>query len=224
MGALYWQLNDIWPVASWASIDYYDRWKALHYYAKRFYAPVLLSCLEIGETETRPFVILDPMEHDYETKATLVLTNDTKEAVSCTMRGTLMTGACEVISEYEREVTVEPFSVLSLDERDFEKTDVINNVYFYELIINGEKVSSGSVIFTAPKHFNFPDPKLSYRIEGDEVIVSAEAYAKCVELMPLDCDAIFEDNYFDMTGGERRIKILEGAPENIKLRSVYDIK
>ncbi len=224
MGSLYWQLNDIWPVASWASIDYYDRWKALHYYAKRFYAPVLLSCLEIGETETRPFVILDPAQYDYETKATLVLTNDMKVPVTCTVRGTLMTSACEVISEYEREVTVEPFSVLSLDERDFEKTDVINNVYFYELIINGEKASSGSVIFTAPKHFNFPDPKLSYRIEEGEVIVSAEAYAKCVELMPLDSDAIFEDNYFDMTKGERRIKIVEGAPKNIKLRSVYDIK
>jgi beta-galactosidase/beta-glucuronidase len=42
-GALYWQLNDCWPVASWASLDYFGRWKALHYAARRFYAPVLLS-------------------------------------------------------------------------------------------------------------------------------------------------------------------------------------
>lgn len=48
MGAIYWQLNDCWPVASWAGIDYYGRWKALHYAARRFFAPVLLSCEEEG--------------------------------------------------------------------------------------------------------------------------------------------------------------------------------
>ena len=46
MGAIYWQMNDDWPVASWSSIDYYGRWKALHYKARRFYAPVLLSLHE----------------------------------------------------------------------------------------------------------------------------------------------------------------------------------
>ena len=46
MGAVVWQLNDCWPVASWASIDYFGRWKALHYYEKRFFAPVLISCHE----------------------------------------------------------------------------------------------------------------------------------------------------------------------------------
>ncbi len=45
-GTLYWQLNDCWPVASWASLDYFGRWKALHYAARRFYAPVLLTAEE----------------------------------------------------------------------------------------------------------------------------------------------------------------------------------
>lgn len=48
MGAVVWQLNDCWPVASWSSIDYFGRWKALHYYEKRFFAPVLLSCEREG--------------------------------------------------------------------------------------------------------------------------------------------------------------------------------
>ncbi len=49
-GTLIWQLNDCWPVASWASLDYFGRWKALHYAAKRFYAPLLLSVAEEGKT------------------------------------------------------------------------------------------------------------------------------------------------------------------------------
>lgn len=47
-GALYWQLNDCWPAISWSSIDYYGHWKALHYAARRFFAPVLLSLEEDG--------------------------------------------------------------------------------------------------------------------------------------------------------------------------------
>ena len=42
MGSIFWQLNDCW-LASWSSIDYYGRWKALQYYARRFYAPILVS-------------------------------------------------------------------------------------------------------------------------------------------------------------------------------------
>jgi beta-mannosidase len=52
MGTLYWQLNDNWPVASWSSIDYHGRWKALHYMAKRFFAPLLVSGLEDPQAGT----------------------------------------------------------------------------------------------------------------------------------------------------------------------------
>jgi beta-mannosidase len=43
MGTLFWQLDDLWPVASWSSIDYYGRWKVLQHAAARFYAPLLAS-------------------------------------------------------------------------------------------------------------------------------------------------------------------------------------
>ena len=52
MGALYWQLNDCWPVASWSSIEFTGRWKALHHVARRFFAPALVSAHVPGDEDT----------------------------------------------------------------------------------------------------------------------------------------------------------------------------
>ena len=224
MGTLYWQLNDIWPVASWASIDYYGRLKALHYYAKRFYSPVLLSCTEVGEKTTRPYVILEPFRYGYETRASLTVTNDTMAEKSFTVRSALRDATGKVLKTFEWCGKVPALSVYNLPEIDFEKTDVKNNYYSYELIIDGEVACSGTTLFTAPKHFTFRDPKLTARIEGDEIVVSADAYAKSVEIYSDDEDFILSDNFFDINGGEVRVKVLEGTPKNIKLRSVYDIR
>ncbi|KAF2071865.1 hypothetical protein CYY_006814 [Polysphondylium violaceum] len=46
MGTLYWQLNDIWVGPSWSSIEYNGDWKALQYFAKHFYNPLLVSFAE----------------------------------------------------------------------------------------------------------------------------------------------------------------------------------
>lgn len=223
MGTLYWQLNDIWPVASWSSIDYYGRLKALHYFAKRFYSPVLISCAEIGEKTTRPHVILEP-SYDYETKAALTVTNDTRECVSGVVRSYLRTSKGEIIESFTDNVTVAPLSVTNIPERDFNKCDVENVYYSFEFEVEGRVVSEGTVLFTAPKHFNFLDPHITARIEGDEIVVCADAYAKSVELYSPDADFITSDNFFDMNAGERRVRILEGAPKEIKVRSVYDIR
>ena len=61
MGSLYWQLNDCWPVASWASIDYYGRWKALHYYARRFYDDVLISPF-LHDDKVDVYVVSDKLQ------------------------------------------------------------------------------------------------------------------------------------------------------------------
>lgn len=224
MGALYWQLNDIWPVASWASIDYYGRLKALHYYAKRFFTPVIVSCEEIGEKATRPFVIYDPYEFDYVTKAKLSVTNDTLFDKNLTVRAYLRNSYGKVLDTYEWNINVPSFSVVHLDQIDFNKTDVKENYYSYELVENDEIISEGTVLFTAPKHFNFKNPEIELRVEGDEIVVNAKAYAKSVELYSDDEDFILSDNFFDINGGELRVKVIEGKAVNVKARSVYDIR
>ena len=224
MGTLYWQLNDIWPVASWSSIDYYGRLKALHYFAKRFFSPVLLSCAEVGEKTTRPFVIMEPGYYDYETKATLSITNDTLEAVDGIVTATLRNNLGTPLAKAVYSVSVEPHSVLHFDEIDFGKTDVRKNYYSFELNVDGETVSEGTVLFTAPKHFDFIDPELEVYLEGDEVVVKAKAFAKSIEIYSPDSDFILSDNFFDMNAGEKRVKVIEGMPTNLRARSVYDIK
>ena len=224
MGTLYWQLNDIWPVASWSSIDYYGRLKALHYYARRFFTPVLLSCTEIGEKTTRPYVIMEPWHYDYETKASLSITNDTRDAIDGKVVATLRNSKAEPLMSKEYNVHVEPFSVAHLEEVDFEKTDVRSNYYSFELIVNGEVISEGTTLFTAPKHFDFLDPELQVSLEGDEVVVKASAYAKSVEIYSPDSDFVLTDNFFDMNAGEKRVRVVEGNVGELRVRSVFDIK
>lgn len=93
-----------------------------------------------------------------------------------------------------------------------------------ELLVDGKSVSAGTVLFTAPKHFHFLDPKLKAEIHGDEITVSAAAYARSVEISSPECDLVLSDNYFDLNAGERIVKILEGSPKTLCLRSVYDIR
>ena len=84
-------------------------------------------------------------------------------------------------------------------------------------------MSYGTVIFSYPKYFRYVDPHLQVEVDGDELIIKASGYAKSVEILNEEEDLILEDNYFDMNGGERRVKILRGKPVGLKVRSVYNI-
>ncbi|MBR3909118.1 MAG: glycoside hydrolase family 2 protein [Clostridia bacterium] len=224
MGALYWQLNDIWPVASWASIDYFGRYKALQYVAKRFFAPVMISCEEIGETTTRPFVVMQPDFYDYSTQARLCVTNETTNDVTGTVNWALRSADSKILQSGSNNITVPALSSVWLDNIDFNKTDVVNNYLSFEYVVDGIAVSEGTVLFTVPKHYDFINPNLRYEINGDEITVFADSFAKYVEIDSPDSDFILSDNYFDMNAGSKTVKILEGTPKTIKLRSVYDVK
>ena len=227
MGAVVWQLNDIWPVASWASIDYYGRWKALHYAEKRMFAPVLLSCQEEGELSQRPHCIAQP--GPMEVSARLCVSNETRECVEGICRWQLRGRLGEVLTEGEARVAAAPLESLWLDKIDFTDYPGLNvrEMYFsYQLEVGETVVSEGTSLFTAPKHFRFAEPGLSLRREGDTLILRAERYARSVEIWGDGEGGGYvklSDNYFDMNPGEKRVRILEGDAGNFRLRSVYDI-
>jgi beta-mannosidase len=224
MGTLYWQLNDIWPVASWASIDYYGRWKALHYYAKRFYNPILISCNETSEKATRTNVNVEPYECDWSTKAQLCITNDNLSPITGIVKWALRRSDASIITSGDASVTVPELSALWLDEMDFNKTDFENNYMSYEFIVDGKVASCGTVLFTAPKHFKFKKPTFDIKVDGNKVTVKCDCYAKSVELYSDDSDFTLSDNFFDINGGETTVTLVRGELKNLKVRSMYSIR
>ena len=222
MGTVVWQLNDCWPVASWSSVDYYGRWKALHYYEKRFFAPLLLSCAEEGvlTQNTNP----NAQPYDMIKSIHLNLSNETMEERTVTVSWELRDASAAVIKGDSKELTVAPLDVTWMDKVELAEADIYNNYVSFRMEENGKVLSSGSVIFTTPKYFRYQDPKLQVREKEGYVVVTAQAYARSIEIHNADDTLLLEDNYFDMDGGERRVKIISGNTEGLKARSVYDIR
>ncbi|MBR4668822.1 MAG: glycoside hydrolase family 2 protein [Butyrivibrio sp.] len=218
MGTVYWQLNDCWPVASWASIDYEGRWKALQYYAKRFFAPILISCEEKGYLDQR--VSVNDEKDPIKKSIRLNVHNETMERRSLSVCWQLRNSKADVIESSEEELVIEPLTAVWFDEISMDKADLYENYVSYQLLDEGEIISEGTVLFCPPKHFKFADPKLSVRVEDDEIVVSAESYAKSVEISNENDDLLLSDNFFDLNGGERRVKVFSGNTENLKVRCV----
>ncbi len=221
MGTVVWQLNDIWPVASWSSIDYYGRWKALHYIEKRAFAPVMISCEEVGELSERPFCVAQP--EPIEVSARLHVANETMEPVSGTVRWELRKASGEEVLTGCEDVTVEALSGIWLEKMDFSAYNELEVYISYSFAQNGKVVSENTSLFTAPKHFPFQDPKLSLRRKGNTLFVSAQAYAKNVSIEGVDGDVKLDDNFFDMNPGEKRVEIIAGDAKEFKVLSVFDI-
>lgn len=223
MGALIWQLNDCWQVASWACIDYFNRWKAVQYLARRFYAPVLASACEEG------------------TKVELHVSNDSLKKIDGVLVWKLMERNAKVIKEGEITAALDKLSTQMMVDLDF--TELIDgsnrkSVYLsYDLIVDGASVSGGTVIFVKSKHFEYEDPQISAEIMESEDAFSIElkskSFAKYVELDLEEADAVFDDNIFDMTAGRsKKVRLpkdslscslsLEELRKQLKVRSLYN--
>ncbi len=223
-GTLYWQLNDCWPVSSWSSIDFFGRWKALHYASRRFFAPILLSCT---------------VESD---QAVVSITND----LVATWRG-------EVLWSLERldghviaadRAGVEPPGLATtrvaavplpaeLDERRA-------TVLVAELLAGGTRCALAVTPFVPDKHLALRHPTIHIEIaragapgasaRSAAVRLRSNALARCVELAFEGADVIFDDNYFDLPAG-RELEVgfelpagwsLERARAALRVRSVAD--
>lgn len=222
MGAIIWQLNDIWPVASWASIDYYGRWKALHYAAKRFFAPVMISAEEEGELSQNPKINEyhpAPLEKSFR----LNVCNETLRDVTGEVVWALRTPDGAIVRQNQQTLTIPAMSAKWLDKVDCADASLTGHYVSFAFVVDDVALSEGTCIFCAPKHFEFTDPQLTAETHGDTIIVTSHAYAKQVWLESEDADLLLDDNAFDMNPGTKVVRVVKGSAEKVRVRSVRDL-
>lgn len=222
MGAIIWQLNDIWPVASWASIDYYGRWKALHYAAKRFFAPVMISAEEEGELSQNPKINEyhpAPLKKSFR----LNVCNETLRDVTGEVVWALRTPDGAIVRQNQQTLTIPAMSAKWLDKVDCADASLTGHYISFAFVVDNVAVSEGTCIFCAPKHFEFVDPRLTVETRGDTLVVTSHAYAKQVWLESEDADLLLDDNAFDMNPGTKVVRVVQGSAEKVRGRSVWDL-
>jgi beta-mannosidase len=154
MGALIWQLNDTWPGASWSSLDYFGRWKALHYIARGFFAPLLVSAVEDGESGT----------------VQVHVTSDLADPAVCLLRWKLTDLVGKVLRRGQQEVLAKsgrntPVVALCF-KQERERTGARNMLLWLELLAENKLASRNLVLFARPKHLELLDPQISTRIKA----------------------------------------------------------
>lgn len=194
MGSAYWQVNDSNPIISWSSIDYFNRWKGLHYCAKRFYAPVLLS-----------------VEDKDQLKPVFNISNETLNDFSGKIIWTLRNNKAEILERGETQANCGSLSSKDIIQIDISKhiktrEDKRSKYLEYRLEKDGKIISKSTTLFVRPKEFIFLPPMIQYTVkEYDDrfkITLTAKCYAKSVCLDLTDADAVFSDNWFDIHGNE----------------------
>ncbi len=158
-GTLFWQLNDCWPVSSWSSIDYFGRWKALHYATRRFYAPVLLSCSVAGEAASG--------KAGNGVTATLSVTNDLPRAWRGEIRWTLERLDGEVVATGSMPVEAPGLATTSVCSVDVPVSieDRRSQVLVAELLEAGSSHALVVTPFVPDKHLALRPPEIDARVE-----------------------------------------------------------
>lgn len=159
----------------------------------------------------------------FEKSIHLNVSNETRMERKITVKWQIRNAKAQILREEEKEILIPPLSSVWLEKEDLPKIQVFEEYVSYQAWEGEECVSEGTVIFSYPKYFRYEDPKLSFTVEKDQITVKAEAYAKSVEILNDQEDLVLSDNYFDLNGDSKTVKILRGNPEGIRLRSVWDI-
>jgi len=214
MGALFWQLNDCWPVASWSSIDYFGRWKALQYYARRFFADLLVS----------------PYAHDGAIDIYVV--SDRLQPVNAQLRTRLLSFGGKTLSEKTQQVLVPAQSsgvVMSLNEKELlAAADPEHSFLVVDLNVDGQLASRNEIFFDRMRNLQLPQkPAIENTIAGSApnytITLRSPVLARDVYLAFGDLDATLSDNFFDLLPGETLVVRVTSTATSDELRRALNI-
>jgi beta-mannosidase len=218
MGSLYWQLNDCWPVASWSSIDYYGHWKALHYYARRFYDDVLVSPWEENGT------------------LSVYVVSDKVQPTEAQLRIRVMDFQGKTLLDKSQPVTVPELSskvYVSYPRQDLLKdTDAQHAFAVIELSQGGKVISRNLWLFDHVRNLTLPSPSIQAELSGNGgsyvLKLQSAVLAKHVYISFGDNEVETSDNYFDLLPGEPLTVLAKSKADvdmlrrSLKVRNITD--
>jgi beta-mannosidase len=199
MGILYWQLDDLWPVASWSSIEYSGKWKLLHYAARKFYAPVHVAVYLSGDK------CID-----------IVGINDTFNRIRGTLEFQLIDFSGRILQEQSMDVDLAPESATQLFVYGLEKLQAEAEEVFVHVLFSqwdrrsgiGRSTIENELFLCPPKRCCLQDPGITAKVRPIEgafaVELQTERPAFYVSLDVDDLPGIFEDNLFTLLPGEKK--------------------
>lgn len=204
MGALYWQLNDDWPVVSWSSVDYYNNWKAQHYKMRDVFAPVALG-LMVKENQLSFMTMSDKLED---------VNNLTLHVQVIDFSGKKLKSFTEnITAKANSSITVKSFEVDKLLTEDQKHNSVIHAWLSDK---TGKIVSVKDYYFFWPNKLNLPETKVNKSVKYEDgkytVTLSSPKLAKDVFVEIPVQGARFSDNFFDLLPGEKKV-ITISSPE-----------
>jgi beta-mannosidase len=193
MGSLFWQLDDCWPVASWSSIDYTGRWKALQFYARRFYSEILVT------------------PHEEKGNLNFFIVSDRLQPVAAQLKVNLLDFGGNDLWSQEKNIQLAPLSSKSYLTIPIDTLlagrDEKGIFLFAEVLVDGKRVSSNEHFFQPYKNLSLPRAQIDFDVVaargGFKVTLSADKLARAVYLSAPGSAGFFADNYFDLIPGEK---------------------
>jgi len=204
MGALYWQLNDNWPVASWSSIEYGGQWKPLHYTAKRFFAPVHMVLFVDSFSHVRIFGLNDGAEALSGALTVQIIGFDGTIQMEKKKNGVLEPEASSLLMDFPlSETDIEPedsFCFASFE--DSEKQIIFDNTCFF-LPPKKSTIRQGRIHLHTIIHQSCIEIELSSEVPAFFVWLEIPGYR-----------SRFSDNAFNLIPGHKKTVYLN-FPEGI---------